>query len=68
MYWSRYSYPEHQHHFLALDWFSRNAAIEGWATCTVTEFGMVRVCAQLPGGGWQPESTADRLLILTVSN
>jgi predicted nucleic acid-binding protein len=21
--------PEHQHHFLALDWFSRNAAIEG---------------------------------------
>ncbi|HVW08335.1 MAG TPA: hypothetical protein VG672_17130 [Bryobacteraceae bacterium] len=28
---------------------------------------MIRVCAQLPGGGWQPEVTADRLLILTVS-
>jgi toxin-antitoxin system PIN domain toxin len=60
--------PEHQHHSPALDWFSKSAAIEGWATCTVTELGVIRVCAQLPGGGWQPESTADRLLMLTVSS
>jgi uncharacterized protein len=60
--------PEHQHHSLALNWFSRNAVTEGWATCTVTELGVIRVCAQLPGGGWQPEATADRLLMLTVSS
>ena len=60
--------PEHQHHSVALDWFSKNAAREGWATCTVTELGVIRVCAQLPGGGWPPEATADRLLMLTVSS
>lgn len=59
--------PEHQHHSLALDWFSGKTAIEGWATCTVTELGVIRVCAQLPGG-WQPQVTADRLLMLTISN
>jgi hypothetical protein len=59
--------PEHVHHPLALDWFSRNGTSEGWATCTVTELGVIRVCAQLPGGGWPPETTADRLLMLTVS-
>lgn len=60
--------PEHQHHSLALNWFSGNAVIEGWATCTVTELGVIRVCSQLPGGGWQLEATADRLLMLTVSS
>jgi hypothetical protein len=60
--------PEHQDHSLALDWFSRSAVTEGWATCTVTELGVIRVCAQLPGGGWRPEATADRLLMLTVSS
>ena len=59
--------PEHQHHSLALDWFSGKTAIAGWATCTVTELGVIRVCAQLPGG-WQPQVTADRLLLLTISN
>lgn len=60
--------PEHQHHSVALNWFSKSAPIEGWATCTITELGVIRVCAQLPGGGWQPELTADRLLMLTVSS
>jgi predicted nucleic acid-binding protein len=60
--------PEHQRHFIALDWFSRNTATEGWATCTITELGAIRICAQLPGGGWRPAITADRLLMLTISN
>jgi toxin-antitoxin system PIN domain toxin len=60
--------PEHQHHTLALNWFSSEAATEGWATCAVTELGVIRVCAQLPGGQWPPEATADRLLMLTISN
>jgi uncharacterized protein len=59
--------PEHEHHALALNWFS-SAAAQGWATCTVTELGVIRVCAQLHGGTWPPEATADRLLMLIVSN
>jgi uncharacterized protein len=34
--------PDHIHHELAHDWFSDNRA-EGWATCPVTENGLVRV-------------------------
>jgi toxin-antitoxin system PIN domain toxin len=60
--------PEHQHHSLAVNWFSSEAAIGGWSTCAVTELGVIRVCAQLPGGNWPPEATADRLLLLTTSN
>ena len=58
--------PEHEHHARALDWFATDAHSGGWATCTVTELGAIRVCAQLPGGEWPPEATADRLLIMTV--
>ena len=36
------------------------------ATCAVTELGVIRVCAQLPGGPWPPETTADRLLLTQV--
>lgn len=60
--------PEHQHHELALNWFAATAATGGWATCAVTAFGVIRVCAQLSGGNWPPEVTADRLLMLTASN
>ena len=60
--------PEHQHHEPALNWFATNGATGGWATCAVTELGVIRVCAQLPGGNWPPETTADRLLMLTASN
>ena len=59
--------PEHQHHAVAQGWFVKNAA-EGWATCAVTELGVIRVCAQLPGGSWTPEATTDRLLLLTAAN
>lgn len=60
--------PEHQHHVIALDWFSRNTASQGWSTCTITELGVIRICAQLPGGGRRPAVTAHRLLMLTVAN
>ncbi|HEV7570046.1 MAG TPA: PIN domain-containing protein [Thermoanaerobaculia bacterium] len=57
----------HQHHAIAVSWFSK-AAAGGWATCTVTELGVIRVCAQLPGTRWAPEATADRLLMMIVTN
>jgi len=38
------------------------------APCAVTELGVIRVCAQLPGGAWLPETTADRLLLLTAAS
>jgi uncharacterized protein len=60
--------PEHEHHAAAQDWFAREAVIHGWATCAVTELGVIRVCAQLPGGPWLPEATADRLLLLTAAS
>ena len=59
--------PE-QHHALALDWFATQGATGGWATCAVTELGLIRVCAQLPGGEWLPGITADHLLMLTVAS
>lgn len=59
---------DHEHHELALNWFAAQAATGGWATCAVTELGVIRVCAQLSGGDWPPEVTADRLLMLTASN
>lgn len=59
--------PEHQHHAAALEWFPTEGH-SGWATCAVTELGVIRVCAQLPGGPWHPETTADRLLLLTAAS
>ena len=59
--------PEHEHHSLAIDWFTTRAVGQGWATCAVTELGVIRVCAQLPGGPWSPETIADRLLLLTAA-
>jgi hypothetical protein len=35
-----------------------------WA---VTELGVIRVRAQLPGGAWPAEVTADRLLLLSAT-
>lgn len=40
-------FPEHVHHELAHDWFADHRQ-HGWATCTVTENGFVRVAAQQP--------------------
>jgi hypothetical protein len=57
--------PEHQHHNAAIEWFTTDGR-QGWATCAVTELGLIRVCAQLPGGPWPPATAADRLLLLTA--
>jgi len=59
--------PEHVHHGAALAWYTAEADL-GWATCAVTELGVIRVCAQLPGGAWLPEHTADHLLLLTLGS
>lgn len=59
--------PEHEHHPAAISWFASQSG-DGWATCSVTELGVIRVCAQLPGGTWAPERTADRLLLLTAAS
>ena len=59
--------PEHEHHSAAIAWFAASSR-QGWATCSVTELGVIRVCAQLPGGMWAPEKTADRLLLLTAAS
>ena len=36
--------PDHVHHDIAHDWFA-GARAAGWATCTVTEQGLLRVLA-----------------------
>ena len=59
--------PEHEHHVSAPNWFTVHRAVDGWATCAVTELGVIRVCAQLPGGPWPPERTADQILMLTAA-
>jgi len=58
--------PEHEHHNIALNWYTTEAVEHGWSTCAVTELGVIRVCAQLRGGSWPPERTADQLLVLTA--
>jgi uncharacterized protein len=58
---------EHEHHGAAMEWFTTESH-QGWATCGVTELGVIRVCAQLPGGPWVPEASAGRLLLLTAAS
>lgn len=60
--------PTHEHHVLARRWVLSRGVAEGWATCPVTELGVIRVCAQLPEGRRTPAATADALLQLRVSS
>jgi predicted nucleic acid-binding protein len=60
--------PEHEHHVRAVDWFVGDGIINGWSTCALTELGVIRVCAQLPGGVRLPDTTARALLVLTASS
>ena len=39
--------PTHEHHQAARRWGMTSGAIDGWATCPLTELGVIRVCAQL---------------------
>jgi len=54
--------PDHIHHDLAHDWFADNRA-RGWATCSVTESGFVRVLANPAYGSAvsRPVELVDRL-------
>lgn len=40
-------FPDHIHHDLAHDWFADHRH-EGWATCPLTENGLIRVACQQP--------------------
>jgi uncharacterized protein len=53
--------PVHEHHHIARRWFEVEAEAEGWATCTVSELGAIRICAyfEVP-----PKATADPLMVL----
>lgn len=42
-------YPDHVHHEIAHDWFSDHRA-HGWATCALTENGLVRIVTNPASG------------------
>ena len=58
----------HVHHDYARQWVLTQGVQTGWATCPVTELGVIRVCAQLPVGARSPEVTADALIQLRIAN
>ena len=60
--------PVHEHHATARQWVLTTGTQDGWATCPLTELGLIRVCAQLPMGNRAPEATADALLLLRAMN
>ena len=60
--------PTHEHHALARRWVISRGASDGWATCPLTELGVIRVCAQIPLGSRPPRATADALLQVRVSS
>lgn len=60
--------PVHEHHAPARRWVLDVGARDGWATCPVTELGLIRVCAQLSVGYRAPEATADALVLLRATN
>lgn len=60
--------PQHIHHDAAHRWFS-TARVTGWATCPITENGLVRVIANpaYPGRRTTVADAADRLMRFTRS-
>ena len=59
--------PDHVHHELAHAWFGDHR-VQGWATCPVTERGVVQVLAHpgYPGAGGRLEATVERLRAFTA--
>ena len=49
--------PDHVHHDLAHDWFADHRS-RGWATCPITENGVIRVLAN-PAYGSPVTGTAE---------
>jgi toxin-antitoxin system PIN domain toxin len=60
--------PTHEHHVAARRWVTTRGAADGWATCPLTELGVIRVCAQLSAGARPPRLTSNVLLQLRVSS
>jgi toxin-antitoxin system PIN domain toxin len=54
--------PDHVHHDLAHDWFTDNRG-RGWATCSTTENGFVRIVAN-PAYGSEVRRPADLIGML----
>ena len=54
--------PDHVYHDLAHDWFAEHRR-DGWATCPITETGVVRLLAnpRLPMGGIAVSAIVERL-------
>lgn len=52
--------PGHVHGVVATTWLRERGAREGWATCPMTELGVIRVCAQAPDR-MPPERTVSAL-------
>lgn len=50
--------PSHQHFLAAWDWFNRVGTVEGWATCSLTELGAMRICAEIPPRLPPPQTAA----------
>ena len=57
--------PNHVHHGRARDWFSETGA-KGWATCPLTEAGLLRIMSNPASGSVydRPEQVARHLQIL----
>ena len=55
----------HVHHDTALTWFRADAAAEGWATCPLTENGLIRVVSHLsyPNLRLSPACVAESLAL-----
>jgi len=55
----------HVHHAAALTWFRAVAAAEGWATCPLTENGLIRVVSHLsyPNLRLSPACAAESLAL-----
>ena len=59
--------PDHIHHEIAHDWFADHREA-GWATCSITDNGLVRVLAQPSyGAGLRAVDVVDRLRRFTAS-
>jgi toxin-antitoxin system PIN domain toxin len=63
-------YPDHIHHEAAHIWFSANRS-RGWATCPITENGLVRILSNITytqGRHESAESVRNRLNTFCVSS
>ncbi len=60
--------PDHPHHDAAHEWFGANRG-SGWATCPITENGLIRILSNpaYSGGHEPPGATRDRLAALCAS-